>query len=146
MNLSPLNLSVNLSFMPLLNPDPVPSYLDDPDPRGNDEENRTSLVGKMEVWGSREVATRAMEEAAARKAVKTSAFFISERSPSSIVIARRTFKCRYRLSSPHLLDIEGCKREDEEKKDEATMMRRPLKQPVVLVLAAFHYFLKKAAN
>ncbi|RWW25696.1 hypothetical protein GW17_00009950 [Ensete ventricosum] len=51
--------------------------------RGNGEESRTSLEKELEAWGLGEAATRAVEEAATRKATKTPTFFISERSPSS---------------------------------------------------------------
>ncbi|RWW46843.1 hypothetical protein BHE74_00047210 [Ensete ventricosum] len=88
MNLSTSNLSTNLSSTPFLDPDPTPPSLNDPDPRGNDEESHTSLEEELEAWGSREAAMRATKDATTRKAVTTPAFFISERSPSSTVMTR----------------------------------------------------------
>ncbi|URE22565.1 hypothetical protein MUK42_17745 [Musa troglodytarum] len=84
MNLTLSNLGANLSSTPFLDLNSTSPSLDDPNPRGNDEESRTSLEGELKARGSGEATTRATEEAAMKKAAKTSTFVISEQSPLSI--------------------------------------------------------------
>ncbi|RZR89544.1 hypothetical protein BHM03_00017297 [Ensete ventricosum] len=131
MNLSSSNLGTNLSSMPFLDPDPASPSLNNPNLGNNGEESRTSLEEELEARVSREATARAAKEAIARKTEKTPTFFIYKRSPLSTVAARRTFRCR--LSSPHLLDVEGCRQGAEEKKDEATTTRLSLDMPYIFL-------------
>jgi len=99
-NLSLLNLNVNFSLTLFLDPNLVPPSLDDLDLRGKGKESHTSLEGELEAQESGEAMMRLTEEVAARKAVKTSAFFISEWSPLSTAVIRRTFRCPCRSLLP----------------------------------------------